>query len=80
MEIDYTPPQEHIDNALLTENSVLESEREIYLNFLNNRTLSERLANRVDEDGMDLRQACFLINLFRQWRERRDNNCESRLT
>lgn len=74
MEIDYTPPQEYIDLALSTENTVLESEREIYLEFLNNRTLSERLANRVDNDGQDLRQACILIGLFRGWRERRDND------
>ena len=57
------PPQADIDAALKIEKSVKPSERERYLEYMNNVPMSARKTPR------ELRDGCILSQLFNRWRE-----------
>jgi hypothetical protein len=56
-------PQADIDWALRVEKSVTDANREVYLDYLNQKPMSERTADQEVRDG------CILTGLFVRWRD-----------
>lgn len=54
------PPQEHIDEALEVERNVSDSDRELYLECLNQKPMSQRTTDR------ELRDGCILTGVYRR--------------
>jgi hypothetical protein len=63
----FVTPQEDIEQMLAVERSVTADEKELYLECMNGRPLSERLSDpSKDEDipGRDVRDGCILTGVF----------------
>ena len=66
----FETPQKDIDAMLAVEKSVLPAEMPLYLDCMNNRTLSERIANpkKTFDEGRDVRDGCILVGVFMRCR------------
>jgi hypothetical protein len=72
---DYTPPQFDIDWALSVEQSVRDSERQLYLECMNDVPMSTRVAapRELDGVGRDVRDGCILTGVFCRCRVNTDD-------
>jgi hypothetical protein len=62
----FETPAEDIERALAIERSVLDHERDLYLECMNGIPMSQRVLNPRDLDaiGRDVRDVCILTNVF----------------
>lgn len=61
--MDYKPPQEHIDIALAVEKNLNPESMQLYLEYLNGKSMSFRVAN-PDKDFRNVRDGCILAGAY----------------